>query len=359
MGRLIVEILKRLTDHGRSFHLDVDFQSEALTTVIFGPSGAGKTSLLRAVAGLIQPDRGRIQWNDRVFFDSGRAVMLPPFRRHLGMVFQQPSLFPHLSAFDNVLFASAVPDRREAARLLERFHVSHTARQKPLQLSGGEQQRVAIARALAARPRLLLLDEPLPGVDAVTRASVLKDLVEYQKENEVPYLYVTHNRVEALRLGGRALLMDEGRIVARGPAEEVLTSPMSTEAARVLGTDNVLAGMLVSHHREEGLSEIDLGGVVLYAAATSLPAGTPVAATIPSTDIIVSVGEPLRTSARNVLPGRVSRIFDANAIIEVIVETPVPFRAHISRSALESLGLRPGTAVHLLMKAIAILVDPI
>jgi molybdate transport system ATP-binding protein len=275
------------------------------------------------------------------------------------MVFQQPSLFPHLSALDNVLFASPQPKRREAEELLERFHVSHVAKRRPIHLSGGEQQRVVIARALAARPRLLLLDEPLPGVDAATRASILKDLLDYQKEHEVPYLYVTHNRVEAIRLAGRVLLIEQGKIVADGKAEEVLIAPACVDAVHVLGVDNVFAGTLTTHHQEEGLSEIDLGGVSLFSGYTLMPPDSRVAVTIPSTEIVLSMDRVSRTSAQNVLSGTVSRIFEMNGSFEIMIETPVPFRAHISRSSLDLLGLRPGVSIHLLIKAIAIVVEPL
>jgi molybdate transport system ATP-binding protein len=360
MNHLTVDVEKRLKTEGKGFSVVVTFQTQSLTTVIFGPSGAGKTTLLRAVAGLLRPDRGRIALEDNTFFDSNQNLMLPPYRRNLGMVFQQPSLFPHMSALDNVLYAAPWPSRHkaEAEELLERFHVSHVASRRPAQLSGGEQQRVAIARALAAQPRLLLLDEPLPGVDAATRASVLADLVEFQNERQVPYLYVTHNRVEALRLGGHALLLDQGRIVAEGNTLETLSSPLSPEVANVLGADNVLTGMISAHHSVEGLSEIDLGGSTLYATMSVLPIGTTVAVTVPSADIILSADRVGRTSARNVISGRVKRILNGGAVVEVVVETPVPFRSRITRSALESLGLRPGSEVFLLMKATGIVVEP-
>jgi molybdate transport system ATP-binding protein len=204
------------------------------------------------------------------------------------------------------------------------------------------------------------LDEPLPGVDATIRASVLSDLVDFQKEQQVPYLYVTHNRAEALRLGGHALLLDQGRMVAKGNTFEVLSSPSSPEVSHVLGADNVFTGRLSAHHPAEGFSEIDLGGSRLYTALTALPKGTPVAVTIPSAEIILSADPVGRTSARNVISGRVRRILARDGgTMEVLVETPVPFRAHITRSALESLELRPDSEVFLLMKAVAIIVEPI
>jgi len=359
MSILSATFEKCLTGYGEPFCIDVDFETSDLTTVIFGPSGAGKTTLLRIVAGLTQPDSGRIRLNEMVFFDSANHIVLPPYRRRLGMIFQQPSLFPHLSALDNVRYASAKRSPAEAEALLERFHVAHVGQRKPLQFSGGEQQRVAIARALAAKPRLLLLDEPLPGVDAVTRASVLSDLVDYQKEHEVPYLYVTHNRVEALRLGGQAILLDKGKIITYGAAEEVFSNPSSAEASNIVGTDNVFSGTLVAHHRNEGVSEINLGGVTLYSTSLTIPTGTSVAVTVSSAEIILSVDVVARTSAQNLIPGRIGRIIDKNGSIEVLVNTPIPFRTHISPAASKSLALQPGMGVYLLVKAIAIVVDPL
>ncbi|MFQ5791155.1 MAG: molybdenum ABC transporter ATP-binding protein [Acidobacteriota bacterium] len=359
MSKLTIDLEKRWTGGGRAFSLAVSIQTEAPTTVLFGPSGSGKTTLLRAVAGLLNPDRGRIALDGDVFFDSERGIALPPYRRRLGMVFQQPSLFPHLSALDNVRYAASGKKRRHIEDLLERFHVSHVARRRPHQLSGGEQQRVTIARALAAGPRLLLLDEPLSAVDAATRASVLKDLLAYQKRGGVPYLYVTHNRAEALALGGQALLLDGGRLVAQGEASGVFSSPTSSEAARVLGRENVLAGTMVAHHQSEGLSRVDMGGVFLSTPYTPLPLGSRVAAHIPSEDIILSADPVGRTSARNVLSSRVARVLDIHTAVEVVVDTPIPLRAHVSRAARDSLGLKPGVPVHLLIKAMAILVEPL
>ena len=133
MNQLTVDFEKRLKSQGKGFSVAVSFQTESLTTVIFGPSGAGKTTLLRAVAGLLKPERGRIALGDKIFFDSHQPLMLPPYRRNLGMVFQQPSLFPHMSALDNVLYAAPSPSRQkvEAEELLERFHVSHVASRRP------------------------------------------------------------------------------------------------------------------------------------------------------------------------------------------------------------------------------------
>lgn len=358
MARLAVDVESHLGRNDSSFVLRVRFETEAPTTVVFGASGAGKTSLLRVVAGLLTPDRGLIALDDTVFFDSERGFCLPPYRRQLGMVFQQPSLFPHLTARENVLYSTRMSGE-SVKELFERFHVAHTMDRKPHRLSGGEQQRVVMARALAARPRLLLLDEPLSAVDASTRAGVLRDLKTYQEEHEVPYLYVTHDRVEALGLGGQALLVDEGALVAQGPAARLLSSPESPAAARVLGTANVLAGRVVGHHEGEGLSQVEIDGVLLDVPYTRLRPSSPVALTIPSEDIILSVDPVGRTSARNTLTGRVLRILEIGTALEILVGTPVTLRAHISRAARDALGLEEGTTVHLLIKAMAIIVDPL
>ena len=350
--------LELATDDGPPFSLDVLFSSDALTTLVFGPSGSGKTTLLRSVAGLESPRRGQITFGNRTLLDTEAGLTPTPRERGTVMLFQQPTLFPHLTALDNVLFAAS-GDRSEAEAFLARFHVSDAATRYPRELSGGEQQRVSMARALAARPRLLLLDEPLSAVDSETRATILQDLRSYQQDHQTPFLYVTHNRVEALAIGGTAILLDRGRVLRQGPAAELFQIPGSADAARVLGPANVLSGIVAAHRPEEGLSEVRVGELVLATPITSLPEGTSVAATIPSDDVIVSADAVGRTSARNVVQGTVGQILELERGVELVVRTPEPIRARISRSALSTLQLQEGSRVHLMFKAMAIVVEPI
>ena len=359
--KLFVRVRKQLPPAGERhdpFALDVSFETESLTSVLFGPSGSGKTTLLRAIAGLTQPDAGRIARGNQIFFDDASATRLPPHRRRLAMVFQEPSLFPHKTALENVLCASKSGVVREADAFLERFRVAHVRDQLPRQLSGGEQQRISIARALASEPELLLLDEPLSAVDTATRASVLTDLLAYQQDENVPMLYVTHDRAEAIGLGGETVLMDAGRVVARGETKTLLTAPDTPAAARVLGPGNVLVGVIERHLEDDGLSQVNVGGSQLATPLSKLPVGSRVAVTLPSDDIIVAREAVGLTSARNILKGTIDRVLHLDSGVELVVKTPAPFRAHISRKALRSLELTEGQTVHLLFKAMAIVVEP-
>ncbi|HYX42692.1 MAG TPA: ATP-binding cassette domain-containing protein, partial [Pyrinomonadaceae bacterium] len=196
---LQVQIKKRLTD---GFALDLAFETRAGINILFGPSGSGKTTTLRAIAGLVAPDAGRIAHGEQIYFDSTARINLPIQRRRIGFVFQEGALFPHLSAEQNVAYGVAARERAKRARaLLAQFGVEHLAARYPRELSGGEQQRVALARALAPAPSVLLLDEPLSAVDVPTRARLLDEIDAAQRTSGIPFLYVTHNHAEAVRLG--------------------------------------------------------------------------------------------------------------------------------------------------------------
>lgn len=202
---------------GAAFTLDVDFDAPNGITTLLGASGAGKTTTLRLIAGVAAPDEGAIAVGGRILFDSAKGIDLPIRHRRVGFVFQDYALFPHLTAEQNIAYgikAKGAHARRERAReLLTLFHVSHTAHRLPHELSGGEQQRVALARALASDPAIVLLDEPLSAVDEETRALLLDEIAAAQRAANVPFLYVTHNRREAERLGAYSVTLEHGRII--------------------------------------------------------------------------------------------------------------------------------------------------
>lgn len=199
------------------FMLDVSFEAPNGITTLLGASGAGKTTTLRLVAGIARPDEGAIGVGGRVLFDSEAGVDLPIQRRRVGFVFQDYALFPHLSAEQNVAFGVKAADggarRARAREMLARFRVGHAAGRLPHELSGGEQQRVALARALAADPLVVLLDEPLSAVDVETRARLVDEVEAAQRAAGVPFVYVTHNREEAERLGDYSVTLEAGRVV--------------------------------------------------------------------------------------------------------------------------------------------------
>ena len=216
------------------FDLDISFSSSAEEMlVLIGPSGGGKTTIIRMLAGLTTPDEGRIVFQDEVWFDSARRINLSPQKRCLSYVFQDYTLFPHLNLYDNAAFAAV--DRREVDELLELFKISHLRNRKPQKVSGGERQRCAICQALARHPRLLLLDEPFSALDAITRRGLREELKNLKSNMSFPIVYVTHDINEALFLADEILPVVEGknddgwmqRMISREPSDV-----LSARAAR-------------------------------------------------------------------------------------------------------------------------------
>jgi molybdate transport system ATP-binding protein len=219
--RLEVDIARTLRTRDREFHLELRFASAADVTVLFGPSGAGKTQTLYAIAGLMRPERGTIRIGDAMLFDSARKIDLPPHRRGIGYVFQDYALFPHLNVLQNVAFATsrgAVLNPRSAPAevyaLLARFALGKLATSYPHQLSGGQRQRVALARALAAKPRLLLLDEPFAALDAPLRARLRDELLAVRAQFGVPMVVITHDPDDVAALGGHVVQIENGRTIS-------------------------------------------------------------------------------------------------------------------------------------------------
>ena len=220
----------------RGFDLEVALAVGAETVALVGPSGAGKTTVLKAVAGLVRPSRGRISSNGSTWFDSRGKVNRRPEQRPVGYVLQEYALFPHLTVEKNVSFAGG--DRRD---LLERLGIEQLAKLKPGELSGGERQRVAIARALARRPEILLLDEPMAALDPHTRGRVRAELRALLRELALPAILVTHDFVDAAAVADRIVVLVEGRIVQTGTAEELIAAPSSPFVAELAG-GNLLTG---------------------------------------------------------------------------------------------------------------------
>ncbi len=235
---LKVNIEKRLA----TFNLWVQLEVGAEILVLFGPSGAGKTQTLNAIAGLVTPDSGEITLDGEVFFRKSdgvrdkQALNFPARQRRVGYIFQQYALFPHLTALENVAFAlwRQPSARPRAQELLERMHLAELATRYPHELSGGQQQRVAIARALARNPRVLLMDEPFSALDSVMRKQLHQDLVELQQEAQLIVIYVTHNLVDAFAVGHRLAIVRDGRIEQIGTPQDVCQSPASRVVTELL-----------------------------------------------------------------------------------------------------------------------------
>jgi len=226
---LAVEIEKRLGD----FTLSARFESAGGITAVFGPSGAGKTTLVNAIAGLIAPDRGRIAIDGTVLFDSERRINLPPHRREIGYIFQEGRLFPHLSVSHNLDYGRRMrglpADAKQLERIVGLLDIGHLLERRPGKLSGGERQRVAIGRALLTRPRLLLLDEPLASLDAARKREILPYLERMRDEFGVPMVYVSHQAAELRRIATSVVRLEAGRVAAAGGID--LLDPVDADAA--------------------------------------------------------------------------------------------------------------------------------
>ena len=290
-----------LTDHEPRLHIDLekrwgDFQlaarlearSEVL--VLFGPSGAGKTTCLNAIAGLLTPDAGEIVLDGETLFRRDRAGVhanLPARQRRVGYVFQHYALFPHLTALENAAYAlhRQRDGRQSALKLLERMGIGHVANRYPHEMSGGQQQRVAIARALAANPRVLLLDEPFSALDAAVRQRLQGDLAALQADLGLIVLYVTHRLEDALALGQRLAVIRDGRVEQEGPIEEVFRYPANAEVAEFMGIRNFFRARVLEATPERLL--LDWDGLYLETPPQPAAIGSIVAAYIQPEDIKV------------------------------------------------------------------------
>ncbi|MGP0093772.1 MAG: molybdenum ABC transporter ATP-binding protein [Xanthobacteraceae bacterium] len=216
---LSVDVAKQLGE----FSLLARFASASGVTALFGPSGAGKTSVVNMIAGLLPPDRGRIALGDKVLFDAEEGINIPAHRRRIGYVFQEGRLFPHFSVSRNLDYgrwmSGLAPDPAQTRRIIELLDVSQLLERRPGRLSGGERQRIAIGRALLMRPDLLLLDEPLASLDAGRKAEILPYLERLRDEARVPMIYVSHHAAEVKRLATSVVRMEAGRVVAVGGLE--------------------------------------------------------------------------------------------------------------------------------------------
>ncbi len=308
------------------------------------------------IAGLDRPDRGRIDFGEEVWFDSESGGNVATKDRRVGYVTQESALFPHLTVRDNVGFGVAAEERaRRESEMLTLVGVADLATRFPHELSGGQKQRVALARAVAARPRILLLDEPLSALDAAARDSLRRDLGRFLRAVSLPAVLVTHDRGEALALGDDVALIGEGRVLQEGAIADVFSRPASVEAAHVVGIEAVVPARITSRTKD-GLVTLDAAGVSL----TALDPGEDihlVFACIRADEVILEPGLA-PTSARNRLAATVKAIHREGALVRVDLDCGFAFSASITRAAERELNLREGLALTAVIKAPAIHLVP-
>ncbi len=342
-------------DHRRgSFRLQARFTAAPGLTALFGRSGSGKTSLVSIVGGLIRPDRGRIAVDGQTLVDTERGVFVPAHRRRIGYVFQDSRLFPHLSVRRNLLYGRwfARGDGGATADLgavVELLGIGHLLERDPDSLSGGEKQRVAIGRALLARPRLVLMDEPLASLDESRRGEILPYIERLRDEAGVPILYVSHSVAEVARLATTVVIMSEGTVTAVGPVQDILPMADATDGGAVL------EARIVRHDETFHLSVLESAAGELQVPRLDAPAGAHVRAYIRSRDVMISLQRPEDISALNVLAGRVASITPtatAQADIRLDCNGAV-LMARLTAKSVDRLALAPGRPVYAVVKSVS------
>jgi molybdate transport system ATP-binding protein len=354
---LSARIRKQRHSAGASnFVLDVAVEVPPGFTILFGASGAGKSTLLDCLAGLTRPDEGRIATGGYVLFDSAAGVHVPAPKRRIAYVFQALALFPHLSAEENVAYG--LRDLPEADRrgrvdaILQAFRAERLRWQKPGEISGGERQRIALARSLVTEPCVLLLDEPLTGLDAELKGAIVDDLRAWNAAKEIPILYVTHSRDEVDALGERVIALDNGRVVSSGVPIEVLNAPRRKKLAQAAGFENLLSATVLDLREADGVMRVRLGESTceIEVPLGYAVAGSRVQVAVRAGDILLATERPRGLSARNVIEGRIATLEQRGTMVIARVDCGVTLVVHITPGAVRALELAAGRPVWLVLK---------
>lgn len=353
---LTVAVRHRLGD----FVLDAGFEAAGGLTALFGRSGAGKTTLINAIAGLVWPAAGRIVLDGEALTDTERRIFVPPHRRQIGYVFQEGRLFPHLNVRRNLLYGRWFAPRREGGagefdHVVDLLGLDGLLARHPGNLSGGEKQRVAIGRALLARPRLLVMDEPLASLDEARKSEILPYIERLRDDTGIPIVYVSHSIPEVARLATTMVLLSEGRVVASGPTASIMGRldlfPLTgrAEAGALLNT------RVSEHDLGFGLTTLRAAAGPLRVPRLHLPLGSMLRVRIRARDVMIALAPPEGLSALNVLPGTVEEIGRGDGpILDLRLDCAgEALIARLTRRSIERLQLHPGKPVYAVIKSIA------
>lgn len=362
-----------------AFRLSLDFSAQTgETVVLLGESGAGKSTVLRLLAGLLRPERGHISLDDALYFDSNQQLFVPPQERPFGYVFQDYALFPHLSVFENVAFGLRAQHlshkivKQRVGAALEQVRLLALDTRKPAQLSGGQQQRVAIARALALQPKLLLLDEPLSALDVQTRREVRQELRRILASLDVTTVMVTHQYLEALLFGQHILVLDQGQVIQQGDQRDLLQHPRSSYVAELVGV-NFFRGRIVRFESNTMcVLQVQQGSYTIEIAATlsessreeTTPSLAEEASVVIDPRSITLYQEPPAGSARNVFSGEIIQVLPLGATVDGADGTVrvsialdktqpllLPLTAEITQASAERMNLQEGKLIYAAFKA--------
>ena len=343
-----------------ALELNAVFETSARVTALFGRSGAGKTSLVNVLAGLLRPDAGRIEIDGQVLFDSARGIDVPAEKRRIGYVFQEGRLFPHLTVRRNLLYGHDRVARGERYvepdTIVELLGLRDLLERRPGDLSGGEKQRVAIGRALLASPRALLLDEPLASLDPHRRNEVLQYVELMRDEVRVPIIYVSHAVEEVVRLAETVVLMSSGKVLAVGDVEDVMGRPDLRPAGGVFEGGAVIDAKVVGHDLKYELATLAFDGGTLTVTHLDALMGEPVRVRIRARDVSIALEPPRNISIQNILQGTVTGIgAEQEGVVDVSIAVgSAVLRSRITRRAADRLALAPGAHVHALIKAVSL-----
>ncbi len=392
----------RHTHPGLAF--DIAFEAPTPgTTVMFGPSGAGKSTVVAVVAGLLRPAWSRVAVDELVLADADRAAFVPPERRHIGLVFQDARLFPHMSVLRNLTYglrraertgrgagrapeggrsgrpfglaslpsltrqsrgasaemAGSTPDMTRCIALgdvVDLLGIGHLLQRRPYTLSGGERQRVAIGRALLAQPRLLVMDEPLASLDAARKDEILPYLLRLKTTLKLPILYVTHALDEVARLADTLVLIEAGRSIASGPLNELATRSDLPFAARD-DAGAILTTRVASHDPPHQLSLLAADGLSLWVPLVSAPVGSELRVRVPAREVILATDAPRAISVHNTIEGTVRAITTdpvRHASLVEVASGASALLARVTPDAVARLQLAPGRRVLALVKSMAV-----
>ena len=330
--------------------------------VLLGSSGCGKTTTLSVIAGLTKEDKGDI------YLDGSRINDTPPHKRGIGFVFQNYALFPHLNVYENVEFglkagnkwgnrSTRGGNKTEVKRALELVGLDGFENRNPMKLSGGEQQRVALARALATEPECILMDEPLSNLDAVVRERLRHEIAQLQRDIGLTSIYVTHDQVEAMALGDRIAVLNNGRIEEVGTPEKIFYKPENEFVARFIGMKNIFEGKIAALDADNGVLQISTGNFDLTTVFVPSSVGTRVKACVRPEEIILAKSDRNTSakSARNEIAGRIVSISQNGPLMRVLVDVGGDeMSVDITRLAVRDLGLNGGDRVLLTFKATSV-----
>jgi len=336
------------------FSVDANIKADAGVTALFGPSGAGKTTLVNMLAGLLRPDRGHIIVQGEILFDREQGIDVPPEARRIGYVFQESRLFPHMSVAANLNYGrrqdainfDAVVDILALAPLLKR---------RPNSLSGGERQRVAIGRALLASPRILLMDEPLANLDAPRRSEILPFIEDLRREFSPSIVYVSHNMDEIIRLADQLVVMAEGTVVANGPVAEITSRLDLRPLTGRWDAGSVIDTVVAEQDEGDFLTRLSFKGGNLWLPRLDQAIGTSLRIQIRARDVSIALIPPADISILNVFAGEVIEVGeDDGPQVDVLLDIGAPLWARITKRSQRELNIAPGRMVHAMIKAMAV-----